>query len=151
MLSNCWKYKKNTESKNPEVSRTNNGKILQLHKCAVYDKVQNDKIKSPNSLRWTNLWIVTSHIPNIPHPNMPNISHPEHPTSLTSYIPNIPHAEHPTFPISHIPNIPHPQHHTSPTYNIPNIPHNSNFIMVFNKFPNTCEGAFKYSFNNNRI
>ena len=83
----------------------------------------------------------TSHIQaNIPHP-----------TSRTPHIPNIPHPQYLTSPTFHIPNIPHTQHHTSPTCNTHNIPHNSNFIMTFNKFPNTCEGAFKYSFNNNRI
>ena len=40
--SYCLKCRKNTESKNPKVSRTKNGWIMLLSKCAVYD---NKKIK----------------------------------------------------------------------------------------------------------
>ena len=35
MLSYCLKYRKNTESKNPKVVRTKNGRIMLLSKCAV--------------------------------------------------------------------------------------------------------------------
>ena len=35
MLSYCLKCKKNTESVNPKVSKTNNGKIILLPKCAI--------------------------------------------------------------------------------------------------------------------
>ena len=35
MLSYCLKCKKNTESKNPEVVKTKNGKIMLLSRCAV--------------------------------------------------------------------------------------------------------------------
>ena len=35
MLSYCLKCKKNTESINPKISKTNNGKIMLLSKCAV--------------------------------------------------------------------------------------------------------------------
>ena len=37
MLSYCLKYRKNTESKNPKVVRTKNGRIILLSKCAVCD------------------------------------------------------------------------------------------------------------------
>ena len=35
MLSYCLKCKRNTESKNPKVSKTINGKTMMLSKCAV--------------------------------------------------------------------------------------------------------------------
>ena len=35
MLSYCLKFGKNIESKNPKVSRTKNGRIMPLSKCAV--------------------------------------------------------------------------------------------------------------------
>ena len=35
MLSHCLKSRKNTESKNPKVVRTKNGRIMLLSKCAV--------------------------------------------------------------------------------------------------------------------
>ena len=35
MLSYCLKYRKNTGNVNPGVSKTNNGKILILSKCAI--------------------------------------------------------------------------------------------------------------------
>ena len=37
MLSYCLKCRNNTESKNPKVGRTKNGRIMLLSKCAVYD------------------------------------------------------------------------------------------------------------------
>ena len=37
MLSNCWKCRKNTESKNPKVVKTQNGRVMLLSKCAVSD------------------------------------------------------------------------------------------------------------------
>ena len=36
MLSYCLKCKKNTESINPRVSKTTNGKTVMLSKCAIY-------------------------------------------------------------------------------------------------------------------
>ena len=35
MLSYCLKYRKNIESENPKVTRTKNGRIMLLSKCAV--------------------------------------------------------------------------------------------------------------------
>ena len=97
-------------------------------------------------------------------PNIPHLKYPTSPTShilasiphFTYFIPNIPHPEHPIYQTPHISIILHPKHPTSPASHIPhfqhsNIPHNLNFIMTFNKSPNTCEGAFKRLFNNNRI
>ena len=37
MLSYCLKCRKNTESKDPKVVRTENGRIMLLSKCAVCD------------------------------------------------------------------------------------------------------------------
>ena len=37
MLSYCLKCRKNTESKNPEVVKAKNGRIMLLSKCAVYN------------------------------------------------------------------------------------------------------------------
>ena len=45
MLSYCWKYRKNTESKNPKVVRTKNGRIIILSKDAVSDSEKSKFIK----------------------------------------------------------------------------------------------------------
>ena len=37
MLSYCFKCRKNTESKNPKVVKTKNGRIMLLWKCEVCD------------------------------------------------------------------------------------------------------------------
>ena len=42
MLSYCLKCRKNTESKNPQVVKTKNGRIMLLSKCEVCD---NKKLK----------------------------------------------------------------------------------------------------------
>ena len=45
MLSSCLKFRKNTESKNPKVARTKNGRIMLLSKCAVSDGKKSKFIK----------------------------------------------------------------------------------------------------------
>ena len=45
MLSDCFKCRKNTESKNPKVPRTKNGRIMLLSKCAVCDSKNSKFIK----------------------------------------------------------------------------------------------------------
>ena len=46
MMSHCClKCTKNTESKNPKVARTKNGRIMLLLKCAVRDSEQSKFIK----------------------------------------------------------------------------------------------------------
>ena len=47
MFSYCfkWKKKKNTESRNPNVARTKNGRIILLSKCAVCDGKRSKYIK----------------------------------------------------------------------------------------------------------
>ena len=45
MLSYCLKCKKNTESINPKVSKTSNGKIMILSKCAICGSKKSNFIK----------------------------------------------------------------------------------------------------------
>ena len=45
MLSYYLKCRKNTESKNPKVARTKNGRIMLLSKWAVYDSKKSKFIK----------------------------------------------------------------------------------------------------------
>ena len=45
MLPYCFKCRKNTESKKPKVTRTKNGRIMLLSKCAVYDSKKSNFIK----------------------------------------------------------------------------------------------------------
>ena len=45
MLSYCLKCRKNTESKNPKVVRTKNGRITLLSKCAVCNSKKSKFIK----------------------------------------------------------------------------------------------------------
>ena len=35
MLYYCWKYRKNTDSKNPKIARPKSGRIILLSKCEV--------------------------------------------------------------------------------------------------------------------
>ena len=41
----CFKCRKNTESKNPKVAKTKNGRIMLLSKCAVCDSKKSKFIK----------------------------------------------------------------------------------------------------------
>ena len=45
MLSNCLKFKKNTESINPKVSKTTNGKAIILSTCAICGSKKSKFIK----------------------------------------------------------------------------------------------------------
>ena len=45
MLSYCLKCKQNTESVNPKVSKTTNGKLMILSKCAICDSKKSKFIK----------------------------------------------------------------------------------------------------------
>ena len=45
MLSYCLKCRKNKQSKNPEVMKTENGRIMLLWKCAVCDSKKSKFIK----------------------------------------------------------------------------------------------------------
>ena len=46
MLSYCVKCKKNTESINPKVTETTNGKMMILSKCAICDSKKSNVLKS---------------------------------------------------------------------------------------------------------
>ena len=45
MLSFCLRCRKNTESKNPEVEKTKNGRIMLLSKCTVCNSKKSKFIK----------------------------------------------------------------------------------------------------------
>ena len=45
MLSYCLNCRKNTESKNPKVAKTRNGRIMLLSKCAVQDSQKSKFLK----------------------------------------------------------------------------------------------------------
>ena len=45
MLSDCLKYKKNTESINPVISKTKNGRTMILSKCAISGSKKSNFIK----------------------------------------------------------------------------------------------------------
>ena len=45
MLPYCLKCRKSTESKNPKVARTKNGRIMLFSKCAVCDSEKSKFIK----------------------------------------------------------------------------------------------------------
>ena len=49
MLLYCLKCPKDTESKNPKVTRTKNGRIMLLSKCAVCDSKKSTFIKQQNT------------------------------------------------------------------------------------------------------
>ena len=51
MLSHCLKCRKNTESKNPKVAKTNNERIMLLSKCAVCDRKKSKFIKEQEASR----------------------------------------------------------------------------------------------------
>ena len=52
MLSYCLKCRKNKQSKNPEVMKTENGRIMLLWKCAVCDSKKSKfiKVEEPTGL-----------------------------------------------------------------------------------------------------
>ena len=49
MLSYCLKCRKNTESRNPKVVRTKNGRIMLLSKCSVCDSKKSKFLKEPEA------------------------------------------------------------------------------------------------------
>ena len=51
MLSYFLNYRKNTESKNPEVARIKNRRIMLLSKCAVCDTKKSNFIKQQEDSR----------------------------------------------------------------------------------------------------
>ena len=51
LLYYCLKCRKNTESKNPKVAKTKNGRIIVLSKCAVFDSEKSKFIKEQEASR----------------------------------------------------------------------------------------------------
>ena len=45
MLSSCLKCRKNTESRNPKVVKTKNGRIILLSRCAVWGTKKSEFMK----------------------------------------------------------------------------------------------------------
>ena len=45
LLHYCLKFRKNTESKNPKVAKTKNGRIMLISKCVVCDSKKSKFIK----------------------------------------------------------------------------------------------------------
>ena len=56
MLMYCFKYRKNTKSKNPKVVRTKNGRIMPLSKCAVCDSKKLKFIKEQEASALLSTW-----------------------------------------------------------------------------------------------
>ena len=54
MLSYCLKFKKSTESINPKVSKTTNGKAMILSTCAICGSKKSKFIKEQEGLRTLN-------------------------------------------------------------------------------------------------
>ena len=60
MLSYCLKFKKNTESINPKVSKATNGKTMKLSKCAICGSKKSKFIKEHQTKELlSNLGIIT--------------------------------------------------------------------------------------------
>ena len=60
MLSYCLICRKNTESKNPQVVKTKNGRIMVLSKCPMCDRKKSNTIKEQEASRLSSsLGIIT--------------------------------------------------------------------------------------------
>ena len=60
MLSYCLICRKNTESKNPQVVKTKNGRIMVLSKCPMCDRKKPNTIKEQEASRLSSsLGIIT--------------------------------------------------------------------------------------------
>ena len=66
MLSYCLKCRKNTESTNPKSTRTKNGRIMLLSKCAVCDNKKSKFIKERESSGLLNSVGIKTPLTNIP-------------------------------------------------------------------------------------
>ena len=66
MLSYCLKCRKNTESKNPKVARTGNGRIMLLSKCAVRDGKKPKFIKQQEASGLLSSLGIKAHLSKIP-------------------------------------------------------------------------------------
>ena len=68
MLSYCVKWKQNTESKNPEVSKTSNGKIMMSLKCAICGAKKSRFIKEQETKGLLSSLGIKISFTNIPRP-----------------------------------------------------------------------------------
>ena len=66
MLSYCLKCRKNTESKNPKLARTKNGRKMVLSKCEVCDSKKSKFIKKQEAS-----WLLSSLRLKIPLSKIP--------------------------------------------------------------------------------
>ena len=66
MLSHCLKYKKNTESIDPKVSATSNGRTMVLSKCAICGSKKSKFIKKQKANRLSSNLGIRTHLSKIP-------------------------------------------------------------------------------------
>ena len=66
MLPYCLKCRKNTESKNPKVVRTKNGKIILLSKCEVCNRKKSKFIKEQEASGLLNNFAIKTPVNKIP-------------------------------------------------------------------------------------
>ena len=55
MLSCCLKHKRNTESKNPKIVKTKNGKIMVSSNCAVWGSKKSRFVKEQKAKELLNM------------------------------------------------------------------------------------------------
>ena len=56
MLCCCLKYRKSTESKNPNVARTKSGRIMLLSKVTISDSQKSISIKEQKASKLSSSW-----------------------------------------------------------------------------------------------
>ena len=61
MLSYCFKCRKNTESINPKVSKTTNGKTVISSKCAISGNKKSKFIKEQQAKVLLSIWVLEHH------------------------------------------------------------------------------------------
>ena len=61
-----WSVKKNTESKNPKITRTENGRIMLLSKCAMCDSKKSKFIKEQEASGLLSSLGIKTPLSNIP-------------------------------------------------------------------------------------
>ena len=66
MLSQCLKCKKNTESVNPRVSATSNGRTMILSKCAICVSKKSKFVKKQEAKGLLSSLVITTPLSKIP-------------------------------------------------------------------------------------
>ena len=77
MLSYCLKCKTDTKCENPKVSKTNNGRIMLLSKCAVGNSKKSRFIKEQQASRLQCLWAIYKKKKRRKNANLIYLSKPE--------------------------------------------------------------------------